>query len=105
GYVFPDSAASKTGLKPGDKIVSVDGKPVTRFGGQGADSIVWRIVRSEGETIPITVERTIDGKTETAPLVAVPHTPETRWWMRKGLRQIEIQPKETPMVAKVAPGS
>src|SRR5438067_2784839 len=53
GYVFPDSPASKAGLKPGDKIVSVDGKPVTRFGGQGADSFVWRIVRSEGETIPI----------------------------------------------------
>src|SRR5207302_6335298 len=105
GYVFPDSPAAKAGLKVGDKIVSVDDRRVTRFGGQGADSIVWRIVRSEGDTIPMTVERTTDGKTETIPLVATPRMPETKWWMRKGLRQIEIEPAETPMVAKVAPDS
>src|SRR6184192_4284093 len=31
GYVAPDSPAQKAGLQPGDKILSVDGKPVRRF--------------------------------------------------------------------------
>src|SRR5438876_2939842 len=33
GYVMPDSPAQKAGLEPGDKILSVDGKPVKRFMG------------------------------------------------------------------------
>ncbi|MEI8341927.1 MAG: M50 family metallopeptidase, partial [Verrucomicrobiota bacterium] len=84
GYVIPDSPAEKAGLKPGDKILEVDGKPVTRFGGMSEDSVTWRIVRSEGDTIPITVER--NGKTET--FSATPTIPKTNFWNRKGLRQI-----------------
>ncbi len=57
GYVLPDSPAAKAGLLAGDKILEVDGEPVRRFSGMGADSITWRIVRSEGETVPITVQR------------------------------------------------
>src|SRR5439155_1714336 len=33
GYVLPDSQAQKAGLKPGDKILSVDGKSARRFMG------------------------------------------------------------------------
>ena len=105
GYVMPDSPAEQAGLKPGDKILNVDGHPVRRFGGMGADSIAWRIVRSEGETIPITIERDVDGKTETKTLEAKPRIPETKPWMRKALRQIEIMPAETPMVARVEKNS
>src|SRR6185436_16034066 len=50
GYVFPDSPAAKAELRAGDKILAIDGQPVSRFGGMGDDSITWRIVRSEGET-------------------------------------------------------
>lgn len=105
GYVMPDSPAAQAGLKVGDKIVSVDGHAVTRFGGMSEDSISWRIVRSESETIPITVERDTDGKRQLITVEAKPIIPPTRAWMRKGLRQIEIYPAETPLVARVQPDS
>jgi regulator of sigma E protease len=105
GYVVPGSPAAEAGLKTGDKIVSVDGHAVTRFGGMSEDSISWRIVRSEDGTIPITVERNVDGKARVITVEAKPKIPSTRAWMRKGLRQIEIFPAETPLVARVQPNS
>src|SRR6476620_7909946 len=45
GYVVKGGPADQAGLQPGDKILSVDGKPVSKFGGMG-DSVTWRIVRS-----------------------------------------------------------
>jgi regulator of sigma E protease len=105
GYVLPGSPAAEAGLKAGDKILAVDGQPVTRFGGMGSDSISWRIVRSEGAAIPITIERVTNGQMEKKTVEAHPIIPETKPWMRKAFRQIEIFPAETPMVAKVEPGS
>jgi regulator of sigma E protease len=104
GYVLPDSPAAAAGLKAGDVITSVDGRPVKRFSGMGSDSITWRIIRSEGDTIPITVERTVDGLTKTLSLNPAPHIEATKPWMRKALREIGILPAQHPMVAQVVPG-
>ena len=101
GYVLPDSPAAKAGLQPGDQILEVDGKPVARFGGMAQDSITWRIVRSEGDTIPIKVRR---GGQELT-LYPVPLKPEGTIWHRKSLRAIQIMPAETPMVGAVEPNS
>jgi regulator of sigma E protease len=101
GYVLPDSPAAEAGLKAGDKIVSIDGQPVARFGGMSEESISWRIVRSEGDKIAITIERNGERKT----VEAKPSIRETKPWMRKGFREIGIVPAETPMVARVDPGS
>ena len=100
GYIFPDSPAAKAGMEVGDKILEIDGKPVHTFGGMG-DSVSWRVVRSEGKTISFKIER--DGKILT--LDAQPIIPQTKGWGRSGLRQVQIEPAETPMVAKVEPGS
>lgn len=102
GYVAEKSPAAEAGLRPGDKILSIDGHKVGRFGGMGSDSITWRIVRSEGDTIAIDVER--DGATQS--LFAKPKVPaKANWWNRKGLRQIGIGPAVSAVLAEVAPGS
>jgi regulator of sigma E protease len=71
----------------------------------GDDSISWLIVRSEGETIPITIARNVNGRIEKKTVETKPIVPPTKPWTRKALRQIEILPAETPLVAKVEPGS
>ncbi|PYK98801.1 MAG: RIP metalloprotease RseP, partial [Verrucomicrobia bacterium] len=100
GYVHKDSPAEKAGLHPGDKILEVDGHKVTKFNGIG-DTVTWRILRSEGETIPIKTDR--NGKTmEFAP---VPIKEKTKVWERKALRHIGIEPAFTPMIGEVVPDS
>ncbi|HZE13153.1 MAG TPA: RIP metalloprotease RseP [Chthoniobacterales bacterium] len=93
GYVQKDSSAAKAGLEPGDKILEVDGRRVTRFFGMN-DSVVWNVVRSEGPTIPFKVDR--EGKVMT--IEVVPLIAETSGWRRKSTRQVGIQPAVTPLV-------
>jgi regulator of sigma E protease len=104
GYVVEDSPASDAGLQIGDKIVSVDGHPVTRYSGMSADSIQWSIVRSEGTRIAIDVERTANGKTELQHLWVTPKVAEkAHWWNRKNLRTIGIAPATSSIIAEVKP--
>jgi regulator of sigma E protease len=100
GYTMPDSPAEKVGLRPGDKILEVDGKRVTRFLGMN-DSVSWAVVRSEGETVPVKFER--DGQVQTVQVE--PHKAETRRWSRKSVRQLLILPAETAIIDKVEPNS
>ncbi|HET9856504.1 MAG TPA: RIP metalloprotease RseP [Chthoniobacterales bacterium] len=100
GYIMPDSPAEKVGIRPGDKILEVDGKRVTRFLGMN-DSVSWAVVRSEGETVPVKFER--DGQVQTVQVE--PYKAETRGWSRKSVRQLRILPAETAIIYKVEPNS
>jgi regulator of sigma E protease len=100
GYVAKDGPADEAGMKVGDKILAVDGQPVTKFGGMG-DSVTWRIVSSINETVPIKVER--DG--QVLVLETHPKKEETKAWQRKGLRKIQIGPAFAAIVAEVATNS
>jgi regulator of sigma E protease len=100
GYVEKDSPAEKAGLKPGDKILEVDGQRVSKFAGMG-DSVTWRIVRSESEEVELKVDR--DGKLITTH--ATPIKEQTKFWQRKSLRQIKIGPAQSAVVAEVVTNS
>lgn len=100
GYIMPDSPAEKAGLRPGDKILEVDGKRVTRFLGMN-DSVSWAVVRSEGETVPLKFER--NGQVNTVNVE--PYKAETQGWRRKSVRQLLILPAETAIIDKVEPNS
>ena len=99
GYVMPESPA-KGELQPGDKILEVDERGVTRFLGMN-DSVSWAVVRSEGETIPIKFER--NGEVHTVQVE--PYKAQSRRWSRKSVRQLLILPAETPLIEKVEPNS
>jgi len=100
GYIMPDSPAEKVGLEPGDKILEVDGKRVTRFLGM-TNSVSWAVVRSEGETVPVKFER--NGQIRSVDVE--PYKAETRGWRRKSVRQLLILPAETAIIDKVEPNS
>jgi regulator of sigma E protease len=105
GYVEPGSPAAAVGLKAGDVITSIDGEPVTHFSGMGSDTVTWRIIRNEGDTVVVTVERNVGGVMKTLTFSPQPHIEPTKWWMRKALPEIGIAAAQRPMVAKVLPGS
>lgn len=103
GFVLPDSPAEKAGILPGDKILSINGYPVSRFAGMGnvRETIVWNVASSTEPLLPVRLER--DGKT--MELWVEPVVPEKEGVGRKGLRTIGIAPQQTPMIARVFPGS
>jgi regulator of sigma E protease len=106
GYVIEKSPAAKAGLQVGDKILKVDGHPVTRYQGMSPDSIQWSIVRSEGDKIPILVQRETNGAKEEKELWVTPTVPEkANWWNRKNLRTIGIMPMTSSIVAEVQPNT
>jgi len=101
GWVKADGPAWQAGLRAGDKILEVDGHPVEHFAPPAQNSVKWRIITSEGPTIPIKYLR--DGKEAMAYPVPI-HRP-TKWYERKAFRQILIDAKLPAVVDEVLTNS
>ena len=100
GYVVKGSPSDLAGLRPGDRIVSIDNHRIERFNGMG-NSVMWQVAASEGKTIRIEYER--NGQR----LIAEPEPTKdpVKGWQRENLRQIKVYPAEIPMVGEVKPHS
>lgn len=99
GYVKEGGPADKAGIRVGDVIIAVDGQPVKHFV-SGTDSVKWRIVRSEGDTIAFTVKR--EGQELTIPTGWIKR--EASNWRRPALREVQIGPRLAPGVGFVVRG-
>ena len=102
GYVMPDSPAAKAGLLPGDKITEINGTPVNGFAGS-LNSITERIVLSRGHEITYTVER--PGVPNPVVLKSGFETEKTKWFQRRGLRQVGIDTAGPAIIKSVMPNS
>jgi regulator of sigma E protease len=101
GWVEPDGPAWKAGLRPGDKLLEVDNKPVSQFAPPARDSVVWRVITSRGTNIAFKYER--GGEVHTTQ--ATPYKRPTQWYERKALRQVLIDVAQKAMVGDVLTNS
>lgn len=101
GWVDAQGPAWKAGLRPGDKILEVDGHRVTQFSSQSQDSITWRIITSEGTNIPIKFVR----NNQEQMAYPEPVRPATKWYERKSLRKILIAGAQDPIIYEVITNS
>lgn len=97
GYVDPAMPAAAAGIRPGDRIVAVDGEKVRTFA-ELPEAFIGRFDRN----VPLTIER--DGKQQiinVTPRKIIDTSPLNT--VERG--QIGIQPDRKPAVVGVAPGS
>ena len=88
-------------LRPGDAIIDIDNHPIKHFAPPSRDSIMWRIITSEGTNITIKYVR--NGQDHVTSVV--PYKRPTKWYERKALRQILIGPEHKAIVHDVATNS
>ena len=101
GWVIPEGPAWKAGLRAGDQVIEIDGHPIENFGPPSQASIVWRVITSEGTNLAIKYLR--DGKEQMA--YATPAKPPTKWYERRGMRQIKLGPIQPAVIYDVATNS
>jgi regulator of sigma E protease len=91
GGLEPGSAEEKMGLRAGDRIVEVNGKPVTSF-----EEAQMTAAMAPTNVLPVTIER--DGSRKTYYLTA-------RVNEQLGLKMLEVEPTGHPIIEDVSTGS
>jgi len=102
GYVESGGPAAMAGILVGDKILAVNGEPVNGFAGS-LNSVTERTILSRGDKISYTVQR--PGVAEPLTLTSGFETEESRWFQRRGLRQVGIGTSNSNVIAAVTVNS
>lgn len=90
GYVAPDGAAAKAGIRPGDRIVQIDGTPNPTW-----DDIGMQVISSAKHPIAVWVER----GGETLHLTLTPSLDQ-----KEGIGVVDWTPESEVDVATISPG-
>ena len=115
GRILPDGYAAKSELQLGDRILKIDGNPITTFLGPSG-SVQWAVASSENDTLEFEVERA----GAASPVKIVVNAPigkgtadkkwqEESWWTRlwgrPPFRMVGIGPALDYRVIEVKPNS